>query len=307
MSFFQLLKPSTTVHQQLAMLKSRGLIVDDESRALHYLGNIGYYRLSGYFYSFRQYDLTSKKIQRKDEFMKDSHFNDILQLYLFDKKLRLLAFDALERIEMALRVDIGNALARRSPNAHENIEYLDHKQTTAHITWLAQYYNLVTRAKNQDFIQHNLSQYGRLPVWVACEILDFGTLTRLYNLLQPSDKEYIAKKYNSNSKQFTDWLDSLRFIRNTSAHHSRLWNANITSRIDIKKSFPNRRKLHHLENHKPFIYFVLIQHFLNVISPKSTWTTRLIDLIELEFPIVENKAIHLKDFGCTEHFKELLV
>lgn len=301
------LKPFTTKHQQLKTLKSRGLIVDDEPRALHYLEHIGYYHLSGYFYPFRQLDSSTKNVQRLDMFIKDSHFTQVLQLYLFDKKLRLLAFDALERIEKAIRVNISTALARRNITAHEDIQYLDHKYVTNHLAWLSKYYSLVERAKNQDFIKHNLEHYGKLPVWVACEILDFGALSKLYGLLNPSDRVFIAKKYKIDESQFGKWLKSLNFIRNVCAHHTRLWNVNVTVRFDIKQSFPQNKALHSLENHKPFIYFFLMKHFLSIISPKSNWNNRLIELLEKEFPVVLNNAIYLKDFGAPNDFKNILL
>nr|WP_231391061.1 Abi family protein [Neisseria meningitidis] len=77
--------------EQLEILRSRGLQIDDEKKALGYLRTIGYYRLSGYFYSFRQFAPESSK-SRLDEFITDTRFEDVKSLYMFDKKLRQLAF-----------------------------------------------------------------------------------------------------------------------------------------------------------------------------------------------------------------------
>ncbi|WP_416379083.1 Abi family protein [Altererythrobacter sp. H2] len=92
---------------QLQILKDRGLTVGDDTRAIGYLEKIGYYCLSGYWYPFR-----APKAQpvglvfREDHFLPGSTFEDAVALYAFDRKLRLLALDALERIERAIRVDV---------------------------------------------------------------------------------------------------------------------------------------------------------------------------------------------------------
>src|SRR5690625_7504485 len=86
------LKPWKSMSDQLALLKGRGLLVDNESAALDYLTRIGYYRLSGYWYPLREIDkhasLQLKRPVRSDHFVSGSHFEDVVKLYVFDKKLR---------------------------------------------------------------------------------------------------------------------------------------------------------------------------------------------------------------------------
>ena len=105
------MKEWTSFNQQLELLKERGLIVENEQKALGYLKTIGYYRLSGYLYSFRQFDSRNPKY-KLDSFIEDSQFDDVKELYMFDKKLRQMALDALERIEVALRVNISYSLGQ---------------------------------------------------------------------------------------------------------------------------------------------------------------------------------------------------
>lgn len=93
--------------EQLEILQNRGLIVENKDAAIDYLDRIGYYSLSGYWYSFRQFKMKQSgsgiiSHYRDDEFIKNSRFEDAVRLYVFDKKLRLLALDALERIELAV-------------------------------------------------------------------------------------------------------------------------------------------------------------------------------------------------------------
>ena len=106
-------KPWKSIDEQVEILHSRGLQIDDGERAKRYLRRLGYYRLGGYWYPFRQFRKTDNGQTadlRSDDFIEGSRFDDLITLYVFDKKLRLLALDALERIEMALRVDVAHLL-----------------------------------------------------------------------------------------------------------------------------------------------------------------------------------------------------
>jgi abortive infection bacteriophage resistance protein len=87
-------KPAYTPDQHIELLESRGMTLVDHDRAKRYLTTIGYYRLSAYFLPF---------LAEKDQFKTDVKFSDILDLYIFDRKLRLHVMDALERIEVAIQ------------------------------------------------------------------------------------------------------------------------------------------------------------------------------------------------------------
>ena len=89
-------KPALQVSQQIDLLKSRGIIFSDEGLAQHYLYNISYYRLKGYWW-----DLQSD--YSKHTFKPDTQFDHIILRYDFDRHLRLILFDAIERVEIALR------------------------------------------------------------------------------------------------------------------------------------------------------------------------------------------------------------
>lgn len=118
------LKPWRSLDEQLQILSDRGMQIDDWETARNYLEKLGYYRLSGYWYPLRSINSKASKEKgyavRDDNFIDDSHFKDVIDLYIFDKKLRLMALDALERIEMAIRVDVAHTLGERDPLAHEN-------------------------------------------------------------------------------------------------------------------------------------------------------------------------------------------
>lgn len=93
-------KTPLSVDGQVSLLQSRDLTVTDPDRARHYLTHIGYYRLSAYWLTFEQSDTSS---DRNHQFRLGSSFEQVLTLYTFNRKLRLLAMEALKRIETAVR------------------------------------------------------------------------------------------------------------------------------------------------------------------------------------------------------------
>lgn len=278
--------------EQLEILKSRGLRIGDEKKALGYLRTIGYYRLSGYFYSFRQFAPENSK-SRLDEFTPGTHFEDVKNLYMFDKKLRQSALDALERIEVALRVNIAHTLGRYDPLAYKDENYF--ASGFNHAEWLERHNNLVEREKKTSFVKHHLEHYADLPVWVACEVWDFGTMSMLYKGMLNKDKDRIAKFYRlREGRHLQTHLHALNFIRNVSAHHSRLWNMGITIKVSLKGLADEEWKL--LSIKKPFVYFCLMKRMLDVICPRTEWGDRFLTVLD-EFPDVENKAVSLRDMG----------
>lgn len=224
---------------QLAQLEARGLIVDDRPAALHDLQHVGYYRLSGYWYPMRAMDtsaaVTRGQPVRCDDFLPGSTFEDVMRLYVFDKKLKLLALDALERIELAVRVTVAHLLGSRDAVAHENPACFHgnfakkrrvggaNPGRTGHEVWLAKYHSLLKRARKQPFVQHHELRYGKLPIWVAIEQWDFGLLSKLLSGMTHADQQAVASGYGfEKGAVFAQCLRSLNFIRNVSAHHGRL-------------------------------------------------------------------------------------
>ncbi|PCI44773.1 MAG: hypothetical protein COB49_10765 [Alphaproteobacteria bacterium] len=289
-----------SVDEQIGILQDRGMTIDDEAKAAHFLRRVGYYRLSGYWFPFRQFDDDGKP---SDTFIKGSTFTDVIALYLFDRRLKLLAMDALERIELSVQVDIAHLLGRRDLFAHYESKFLDkdfvkEPGNFGYEGWLEKYHSLVKRSK-AVFVRHNLEKYGKLPIWVAIEVWDFGALSFFYKGMKGKDKTEISRKYGS-ERSITDWLRSLNYIRNVSAHHSRLWNCNIVDSASMKGF---TEPLKSLKNERPFLYFCIMKQMLDVICPDSSWGQRFKELVD-GFPNTGNKAISLENMGVPDDWKE---
>ncbi|TDT40206.1 Abi-like protein [Halospina denitrificans] len=76
-------KPPKTYDEQIEILRRRGMIIPNPDRACHYLQHMNYYRLTAYWLPFEA-DHASHRFQP------GTRFEDALNLYIFDRELRLL-------------------------------------------------------------------------------------------------------------------------------------------------------------------------------------------------------------------------
>lgn len=311
-------KPHLTLAQQIDLLKSRNLEISNNVAALEYLRRLGYYRLSGYLYPFRKFlqgGERNKIEMREDSFIAGAKFQHAVELYVFDKKLRLLVLDALERIEVAIRVDIAYLLGEKNPFAHINPDLLHGNFTkkidtrtnqTEHQNWLDKYNQLVIRSK-EDFIQHYQSKYELpLPIWISIELWDFGLMSKFYQGMCINDKNNIAAKYDIPKWELMQsWLRCLNYVRNIVAHHSRLWNKNLVDQPKLPKKgemvvFDSIIE-DTLVRSRVYIVLCILIHLMRYICPRSSWKNRLHTLID-EFPKIA--SVSIKDMGFPTNWKE---
>ena len=221
-------KAPLTYQDQLALLESRGLTVADKPKAISYLQEISYYRLSAYFLPYQKV---------KDTFNAGTTFEQIIQTYSFDRELRLLVFDCIERIEIAIRTQMIYSMALHYNDAH----WQDNKAY-----FITPYYNkignlvdpysdfqtIISKAKTartpEVFIKHYTDTYyspANPPSWMCFELLTIGELSHIYRgLRNNADKKRVADFFDLHQTVFTSWLHTLTYVRNICAHHARLWN-----------------------------------------------------------------------------------
>lgn len=302
-------KPWISVSDQLQQLKNRGMLCENDSIAEKHLSHIGYYRLSGYWYPFRR--INPKRPDKPfDQFEEGTHFTDVLNLYVFDKKLRFLALDALERIEISIRVDIAHVVGKRDPFAYTDQSFFNAKFTkpkkgqsvSDYDKWLRKHTQLIDRSR-EHFIKKFKMKYGLpLPLWIAIEVWDFGTMSMFYEGMKGKDRDLISLKYNvSKGIIFASWLRSLNYLRNLCAHHSLLWNRNIIDQPKLPKGIEAEELANFIGRSKsiarPFILFCLIQWLMREICPNSRWHERLIKHLS-NFPTGARKMRSTSEMGC---------
>ena len=287
-------KAASTVAGQIALLKSRGLEIDDEPRATHALQHIGYYRLAGYWWPM-QAD------KEKHIFKPGSKFSDAVALYNFDAKLRILLFEVIEKIEISLRTKLIYHLS----HAYDAWWFQNtalFTDTSALIKTLTAIDEEVERSKDIFIKEHKKKHKDDLrlpPAWKTLELTSFGSLSKLYGNLKNTvrTKDVIAQEFNTVNHTFLpSWLQSIAQIRNYCAHHSRLWNKNLPGRPKLMPKPPAAWIADvpkEPEFEKLYIHLCCMKYLLNVIQPANDFTTRLMALLAA-YPNVDPNALGLK-------------
>jgi abortive infection bacteriophage resistance protein len=303
MGLILILKLHRSYQEQLDILTSRGMQIANPQAARQDLANIGYYRLAAYWYQFRVIEKPDDagEVSRSEEFHAGASFAQARDLWQFDRRLRLLLLEAVERIEVALRVRISHRLGEDSPFGHLDSAFLDtercliedsHPLTTgtAHEAWIAKYEEKLTTT-DDDILRLYREKWGlKPPVWVAVELLDFGMLSKFFRLMTKVQQSDVARTFDISQGSFlVNWAKVLNHVRNMCAHHSRVWNQPITyrlQRIPVKLS-PLLAPLHEITGTSTTrIYSVLhlCAFLLQSLGEGADWTKRTSSLLQA-FPL----------------------
>ena len=177
-------KPAISIGDQLALLRRRGMVIDDEATARHYLNHISYYRLRAYWLPFEMPSENGDHV-----FRAGTTFEDVLALYVFDRQLRLLVMDAIERVEVSLRAQWAHHMAM-TYGPHGYLDSGIYRKADYHETALESLSTEIRRSSD-TFIKHYYREYTepRLPpVWMAAEIISFGQLAKWIKNLKRKDR-----------------------------------------------------------------------------------------------------------------------
>lgn len=271
-------KPAIDLDAQIALLRSRGLLVPDEARAKHYLRFVGYYRLAGYSLPFQ----VNYNADGSHRFLDGVSFDDVLDLYVFDRKLRLAVTDALERIEVAFRAELSQSMSERhGPHWYMNAALFIPKYNHAGFLELLKKdigHDPAKAAMRQTFIQHYYEKYGDPvlpPSWMAFEVLSLGAVSQVFKSLLREHQKPVAKAFGLDGSVLASWLHAIVYLRNLAAHHQRLWNRSYTIKPIIAKQYAAELT----DPSRFYAQAVTIEVLLKVVSPDTHWGDRLAALL----------------------------
>jgi abortive infection bacteriophage resistance protein len=302
-------KPALAVPDQLALLRTRGLNIRDEARATRYLEVISFFRLSPYMRPFQNGNCENHTFHPGGE------FKQIVNLYAFDRELRLFVMDALERVEVATRAAINNYMAVQYNNSHwfmdqqvfthryqhrkllnELQEKLDDEKRhlsreaafieckTADETLKQQKIEHRARDNYFRFYAHCYNDPALPPSWAIVETLSLGALSRLFGgLKKDNDRKKIAKQFDIPHEILESWLHTLTFVRNLCAHHSRLWNRELPIPPKLPKSWqlPPRLVPSQVQPvRRVYVVLLMLSHLMEQVSPDSEWRIRFRKLLK---------------------------
>ncbi|MDO5569456.1 MAG: Abi family protein [bacterium] len=225
-------KKFKNLDEQIKILKTRGLIIDDEEKTKKILLRENYFFIMGY----RNLLLNNDK-----QFVIGATFKELYSCFLFDRYLRNIIFKYLVIIENNLKSIFSYQLSKKY--GYREKEYLNFKNFTQKPDKIRRVRDIIDKMKRQIRVngsQHNatmhyLSSYGYIPLWVLVKVLSFGIVSDLYTILKEEDKNEIASVYNVSSEEFEGYLPILANYRNLCAHEDILYSHHTEKFISTTK------------------------------------------------------------------------
>ena len=297
-------KPWLTFGEQADLLiNERGLVADREQLVSH-LRDVGYYRLSGYWYIFKRKPEADGEGCKDERFVEGTTFDEIWKLYTFDRQFRLMVLDAIERVEIYFRTQLAYELAGETGG----FGFFDRKNLPR-LEW-RDYLDFMRRCteeldrSREPFAIHFKETYGDEhdlpPYWILVNLMDFGTMLRLYNGASVEIRNKLSGDLGVSSRVLKSWLVAINTTRNICAHHGRLWNRGIGTRpiIPTKSKYPEWHEPFTVRSDNMFGMLTVLSYLLERIAPGTHWRTRLFRLLERLNPD------ELKRMGFSEGWKE---
>lgn len=268
------------------------------------LSATNYYRLSGYWQPFRQPNPANARAPL-DTFKPGTTFDEVWGRYVFDRRLRLLVMDAVERIEVAVRTQLTYHHAHdHGPFAYStdaaSLPKLNGAEFAAFVDRVTEE---IDRSKD-TFADHFRSKYGDthrfLPAWMLAEVMTFGTMLTFYRGASKKVKQSVASEFCMPDAVLDSWLLTLNAVRNICAHHGRLWNRELGVKPFIPRinDYPDWHTPVKVQNNRMFGVLTICKWSLDRVAPQSCWPSRLRTLVE------ESPNIPLLSMGFPANWRE---
>ena len=278
----------------IELLKNRGLLFANEQQAEKNLQNISYFRLANYMRPMEK----DKKLHL---YKPNSYFENAIDLYFFDKKLRVLIFEAIQTFEIALRSKFihyaslkygpfwftDESLSINSKLFQENLNHIKQE---------------LERTK-EEFIQEHFKKYDTPnfpPAWKTLEVISFGTLSKMFcNFSDHKIKKIISKELGVPQHIFLEsWVKSTVALRNCLAHHARVWNRKFPQMPKLPTKMPSTWiNDTNIPMMKLYPQLCLLMYIQNNIHPETDLKLKLKDLIR------EHKNIDLNAMGFPSNWE----
>lgn len=282
-------KEPLTFENQADQLIGRGLIASRDE-LIRRLEAVNYYRFSGYLYRFR--------ISGSEDFRPETTLAVIWRRYNFDRRLRMLLLDAIERIEVAVRIRFVyhfvhkyGAFGHLKKENLPNLKIYKQKRNLSlkggkpcpHQQWLEKLKNEKRRA-SEKFVKKFNEKYGdlheHLPLWMACELMTCETTMQFAYGMEKGLFSEVAKDFGFADEQLRSWMKAIFTIRNACAHHSQLLNrvVGVKPLIPAKKREPYWHQEPKFASDRVGLLLTVSYVWLCKVSDTSSWKQRLFNL-----------------------------
>lgn len=286
-------KEFKSIQEQIDILKSRGLSIDNEEQATEFLMRNNYYRVSGYSLTLRNHDI----------FSKSATFQNIIDIYNFDYELRHILLKYLEKIEVHFK----SIYAYEFTKIHQATGYLDVNNFTDPIM----HQKLLDKATEQQdkrlrheaYLKHFIEDLKQpLPLWAYVDLLTIADISFFYKITETEIQKSIATKFNVPYNILEKFMHSMTILRNLCAHGSRLYNRLFEQKPKLNKK--ERSMLLKLKNgteDNAHLYsFIIVMKRILTTEDFISMKKDMVDLAK-KYPFV-----HMKYYGFREDWINIL-
>lgn len=275
------------IEEQIRLLRQRGMEFSDDHEAREWFARVSYFRLKYYWR-----DLLDAETEYG--FMEGASFSDVVRRYNFDQQLRIILFDAIGIIEVALRSKVINHMSQAAGNG---LWYLDsslfeNKNYHEDFVYDLKYeFGRSTEPFVKEYIDCHPNWNGKSlggdnpDAWRIIEVATFGTLSKMYKNLksQLPQRSAIANDFGLYSaKDLTGWLEAISLMRNIVAHHSRLWNRTLGKKVTNPRGHRYKwlnAPLTEGQKNRPYSVIVAMLYLCNAVCPGNNIKERILDLV----------------------------
>ena len=210
-------KTFKSLDEQITILRSKGLVINDELYAKEILLRENYFFLTGYRFLF----MRSVADRR---FIEGTTFEELYAMFSFDRQIRNILFKNILVVENNLKSVLSHVVSKNHGFKEKN--YLNPNNFVHDASRNRQINDLIHKMKRQISINgkqhsatsHYLSNYGYIPLWVVVKVLSFGIVGELYTILQHNDQKEIAEVFKVEVESLEEYLPILANYRNLCAH-----------------------------------------------------------------------------------------
>lgn len=311
-------RTSISRQAQAEMLISQGLIADRDTLIMR-IETVGFYRLNGYAHPFRQVDAEGNVLSA---FTPKTTLEKLWALYRFDRKLRFLFLDAIERIEVAMR----SQLAYLHTQKNGPFSYASENYFPAWKGYLDCWKRIKRGSKEssrnealKNFFDRDTNNNDYPPLEIAIGFLELGPLVYFFDY---SDKESvrkpIVKMWGVDSRLISSWMHALNHLRNDCAHHARIWNKKFFLLPQLPKCTKDARWYYlYDENSRAWVapkdkisaelsmpsdslacFLFICRTLLRTLAPTSAWHNRITSFLLQS----QQEGIDLSQMGLPDHW-----
>ena len=278
------------IDEQIENLKELGLIISNEEDVRSFLNDVSYFRL------IKAFSVGLK--ERNKAYNRDTTFDEIKELYLFNCMLRQALFTQIEKVEINLRCRISNYFSCKYGNfGYENDSNFRNKKY--HEAFLKDINDELERNKKSPFVKNFQETYegGKLPLYALVELFSFGTLSKFYKNMKNEDKKEIANTYKIGYTYLESWIEHIAFVRNICAHYGRVYNVNLAKTPILYRQYTQQK----ISSMRIYATLLCLKHIL----PNDRHWKEFVDFIEMLF---EKYSYTKKELmGFPDGWKELLL